>query len=587
MKKKHIRLLILLLTSILIANLACCFASAKTDGDLIILYTNDVHCATEQYPILAAYREQLISEGHTVITVDAGDAIQGEMIGSLTEGAAIVEIMNAVGYDFAIPGNHEFDYKIPTLLTLSEKANYKYLSANFYDLINQKYIFDGYSIIEFNGKKVAFVGISTPETFSKSTPAYFQDENGNFIYSFMQNEFYETIQATIDAAKSEGADTVIALGHLGITGVTEGWRSIDVIQNTEGLDAFIDAHAHETIENSVYTDKNGNAVPLTSTGTKLSYFGQMTITDDGIKTELIDPKTIDVSGFCDSARLAESSVASIIDGYNAEFDYLYEEIGYSEVNLTIYDENGVRAVRSAETNAGNFSADAYRVVLKTDVAFVNGGGVRATVPEGIFNRKAIMDINPWGNEMCILRVTGQQLLDALEYGTHASPNEFGSFPQVSGITFELHRYIESSVVIDELENFISLDNENRRVQNVKINGKPIDLNAEYTIAGSVYMLLENGYTMFKDAEIVARDGLPTDTELLVEYVTNNLNGTLTTAQYGDIAGDGRIKMLDSPLSDEPIVPGDSDKTHVWVIVSVSSLSLIYFMARNNKKLFSF
>lgn len=575
MKELTRKLFIILTALILAMNLSVCLASAEeTDGSIIVLYTNDVHCATESYAILAAYRAQLISEGNTVFTVDAGDAIQGEMIGSLTEGSAIVEIMNAVGYDYAIPGNHEFDYTVPTFLSLVDAAEYQYLCSNFVDLVNDKALLPSYAIVEAGDTSIAFIGIATPETYSKSTPTYFQDENGNFIYGFMEDELYVTVQAAVDSARADGADVVVAIGHLGITGTTEGWRSTDVIANTDGIDAFIDAHAHETIESAAYPNASDASVTLSSTGTKLNFIGQMTISDEGIKTELIDPDTINVDALSAEAKQAYDGVKSIVDGYNAEFEYLFEEIGSSEVELTIYDENGVRLVRSGETNAADFVTDAYRAVLQTDVAFVNGGGVRATVPKGVFTRKAIMDINPWNNEMCILKVTGQQLVDALEYGTFASPNEYGSFPHVSGITYELHRYIDSSVVIDELDNFISLDeNAPRRVRNVKINGTPIDLDAEYTLAGSCYMLQLSGYTMFKDAEVlVSPEELPTDTEVLVQYVTDHLDGKILDTSYGNIRGDGRVTVYDSAPTDEPVVPGDESNATILLLLAVASIA---------------
>ncbi len=570
--KRTLKYLAFIIAMITVFCSTFCFVSAEEEQNgITVLFTNDVHCATEHYATLAAYRAQLIDDGRTVITVDAGDAIQGEMIGTLTEGSAIIEIMNAVGYDYAAIGNHEFDYTVPTFFNLAENAEFEYLSANFYDLIAEETLFSAYAIQEINGKKYAFIGISTPETPSKSTPTYFQDENGNFIYGFMPDSLYESVQNAIDNAKAEGAETVIAIGHLGISGTTEGWRSIDIIANTTGIDFFLDAHAHEYIENTEYTDKNGESVLLSSTGTKFQSFGRLDIDENGVTAELIDPKSIDISSLSEGAREAHEEVKTIIDTYNAEFEYLFAEIGESEVLLTVSDENGKRRVRSAETNAGNFVTDAYRAVLGTDIAFVNGGGVRADVAKGVFTRKNIMDINPWGNEMCVIEVTGQQLIDALEYGTHASPNEYGSFPQVSGITYELHSYIKSSVVIDELDNFVSLDeNAPRRVRNVKINGNPIDLNGKYTLAGSVYMLKLSGYTMFKDAPVIAEEGLLTDTETLVEYVTNHLNGKISADTYGNIYGDGRMTVIDT--DPEPIVPGDESNTLIWVMLSLLALA---------------
>lgn len=561
----------LISTALLLALLLSASVCLAEESGVIVLFTNDVHCATEHYATLAAYRAQLINNGYSVITVDAGDAIQGEMIGSLTEGSAIAEIMNSVGYDYAVPGNHEFDYKVETLLSLSKEAQYEYICANFYDLIAEKAVFAPYRIQEIDGKSYAFVGIATPETYFKSTPAYFQDENGNLIYSFSENELYSTVQNAVDSAISEGADYVIAVAHLGIIGTSDGYRSTDLIANTRGIDALIDGHSHETIESAVYKNADGEPVILSSTGTKLSRFGKMTIGEE-IKTELISPEELDVSALSAEAQAAHDATKTIINAYNAEFDYLFEEIGYSEVKLAITDENGNRLVRSCETNAGNFVTDAYRTVLKTDIALVNGGGVRAEVASGSFNRKAIMDINPWNNKMCVIEVTGQQIIDALEYGTHASPDEYGSFPHVSGLSFELLTYVESTVVLDSLDNFVSLDkNAPRRVRNVLVNGKPIDADAKYTIAGSEYMLLNNGYTMFKDAKIISQGNLPTDTEILIEYVEKHLNGVIPSELYQNIRGEGRIKIVDSPAEDD-VAPGDEENRIIWILLALSSVA---------------
>ncbi|MBQ3230682.1 MAG: bifunctional metallophosphatase/5'-nucleotidase [Clostridia bacterium] len=558
-------LLVLLMVFIVPTASVCAEADAKEE--LIVLYTNDVHCATENYSVLAAYRAQLISEGFKVVTVDAGDAIQGEMIGSLTEGAAIVDIMNTVGYDVAVPGNHEFDYTVERLLEIAEnEAEYDYICANFRYLPEEKDIFAPYAIFG----KVAFIGIATPETYSKSTPTYFQDENGNFVYSFLEDDFYARVQSAIDRAIAEGAETVVAVGHLGIEGVTEGLRSSDVIANTVGIDAFIDAHAHQVIESQLQSSLNGESAIITSTGTKFDNVGKLTVYPDGsIKSELFDPeelKTLCVSG---EAKSAFESVKRKIDAYNAEFDYLFEEIGVSDVFLTQSDENGNRAVRNAETNLGNFVTDAYIAVTDADVAMVNGGGVRAEIKEGSVTRKAVMDINPWSNEMCVIEVSGKQLLDALEYGVHAMPTEFGSFPHVAGITFEVHTYITSEVITDELGDFVSIpENAQRRVKNVKIGGKVLDESKTYTVAGTCYMLQLSGYKMFSGAKVIKQPSeLKCDSEMLVEYFTEHLGGRITEEQYGNPKGEGRMTIVSKqPIADT----GDGSANILWVSIGVIS-----------------
>lgn len=551
--KKVIAILMSLVLLMLVA--VPCFA-AQEESSVTILYTNDVHCGIDKYPLIAAYRAGLIAKGEEVITVDAGDAIQGEVIGTLTEGEAAVDLMNEVGYDLAILGNHEFDYGMDVILTLAEeKAEYEYISCNFVDLRTDETVFEPYSIIEADGMKIAFIGVSTPETLTSSTPAYFKDENGEYIYGFCGDEFYDVIQNSIDEALTEGADYVVGLGHLGINGTTEGWKSTDVIANTEGLDVFIDAHTHETIEGSLYYDKNGDEVLLSSTGTKLNNIGELTISSDGvIGSKLVDTDTILPENLSAGELDAYNSIKEKVDAYNDEISYLYEELGTTEVKMTAYDETGNWLVRRSETNLADFVADAYRSVTGADIGIVNGGGVRAELDEGVVTRKALMDINPWNNEMCVVEITGLQLLYALEHGARDYPELSGGFMQVSGISFEIDAYKESPVLVDGDGSFIGVEQgKETRVTNVRVGGEPLSLEKTYTVAGSQYVLMQggDGRTMFEGSKVVASENLPVDSEMLIIYFTETLGGKITKQQYGNTYGDGRIIINDTAPEAEP------------------------------------
>lgn len=527
------------------------------DGDTVILYTNDIHCAVDDYAVLSAYKAQLETEGSSVVLVDAGDAIQGEIIGLLTEGAAIVDIMNAVGYDYAVPGNHEFDYGMNEFLDLAQnKAQYEYISSNFYDLTSVSPVLTPYAIEDFGAYQVAFVGISTPETITKSTPEFFMDEGGNYIYGFpvypggMTNEdLYDSVQESVDDAIENGADIVVAVGHTGELETTDGWKTSDIIANTSGIDYFIDAHSHETVVEEVYLNVNGEDVIRTSTGTKLANFGVLTISGDTADFELVNPDGVDVEAMSEEAKAAYNTVKAKVDGYNKEIAQLLEKIGTSEVKLVTYDEDNSWAVRKRETNAGDFVADAYRAVTGADVAVANGGGVRGEIEIGDVSRKMLMDMNPFGNYMCIIEVTGQQLIDVLEHGARNCPESLGGFFQVSGVTFEIHTYNESPVSCDKLGNFIDInDTMPRRVQNVYVGDEPVDLNKTYTLAGSQYVLTQggDGLTMLDGAKVVQDDGLLRDYEMIIKYFTETLEGKITEEQYGNPDGDGRISIIDEP-----------------------------------------
>lgn len=556
MKRINKLISLLLVAAMLLATVSA--SASASASDTVILYTNDVHCAIDNYDVFAAYGVNLESGGDTVINVDAGDAIQGEVIGLLTEGETIVEIMNEVGYDIAIPGNHEFDYGVDRFLEIAEKeADYEYISSNFYHLSEDRPCFKPYIIKEGeNGEKIAFVGISTPETFTKTSPEYFMDESGNYVYGFptypedMTNEkLYENVQESVDKAISEGADIVIALGHLGIIETTEGWKSTDVIANTDGVDYFIDAHSEEVIEKAVYKNKNNEDVILTSSGRKFANFGAITITAAGeVTVELINPAEVDVDSMSESAKTAYADVKAVIDEANAEIAYLYDPICTSEAELVTADEEGRWIVRLGETNMGDLVADAYRAVGGADIGLANGGSVRSKIKVGDIARIDLMNVNPFGNEICVAKVTGQQILDALEHGARALPEATGGFLQVSeGLTFEIDMYKESPVIVDGVDNFIEIDEtKERRVKNVKFNGDPIDPDGEYLIAGTRYLIEQNGdgYTMFKGAQVTPLN--MTDGESVVKYFTENLKGKITAEKYGNPEGSGRIIINTEP-----------------------------------------
>ena len=563
------------------ATLPFAFAAEK---DTVILYTNDVHCAIEDYAVLAAYKADLVAQGKNVVVVDAGDAIQGEVIGSTTEGEAIVDIMNAVGYDYAVPGNHEFDYGIEVFLDLAQnKAEYDYISSNFYDLTSVSPVLKPYAIEDFGAYQIAFVGISTPDTITSTTPEYFKDEGGNFIYGFpvypgeMTNEdLYNNIQESVDKAINDGADYVVAVGHAGIIGSNDGWKSSDIIANTDGIDCFIDAHSHETTEKAVYKNKDNEDVFLTSTGEKFANFGMFTISGDNKSFNLINPDNVDVETMSSDAKSAYTAVKEKIDGYNEDIAYLFEEIGTSEVNLIIRDSDLSRAVRKRETNAGDFVADAYRAVTGSDVAIANGGGIRAEVEVGSVTRKSLMDVNAFNNNMCVLEVTGQQIIDILEHGARKCPEELGSFFQVSGMTFEIHTYRKTPVITDQLGDFIGVDETmERRVQNVCIGSEPVDLDKKYSLTGSTYVLLQggDGLTMLDGARVLQQEGLPCDSEMLIKYFTETLDGKITAEQYGNPDGEGRIEIIDeapdAPDYDYEIGYGDT------VAITVETNSSVY------------
>ena len=513
---------------------------ADVSGKIVILHTNDVHCEIEDYAKVAAYRDEMATAygKDNVVLVDAGDAVQGGPIGTLTKGEYLVKIMNQVGYDYITLGNHEFDYEIPRLKELMEMQEATVLSSNFIDLATDKPVYKGYEVATYGDVKVAFVGITTPESFTKSTPAYFQNEKGEYIYSFCEGndgaDLYANVQASVDAAKAEGADYVVAITHLGIEETSAPWRSTDVIANTTGIDVMIDGHSHSTINGETFANKDGNAVLLTQTGTKLANVGKVVI---DTKTKTLTAELVSLEDY----ETVNEEAKAFIDGINTEFDgVLSEVVAKTDVALTTLKADGERAIRSQETNLGDLCADAYRVVLEADVAFVNGGGIRADIEAGDVTYGQIIKVHPYSNQATSIKVTGQQLLDALEMGAKNAPGESGGFLQVSGLTYTIDTTIPSSIKTDEKGNFVSVDGE-YRVKDVKVGEEDLVLDKEYVLASHDYMLLNggDGMVMFKGAEVI-KDRVMPDNEILIKYIVDELDG-IVGSDYAEPQGRITIK----------------------------------------------
>lgn len=528
---------------------------------ITILYTNDVHCGLEGYSKLAAYRTSLTNDGISTVLIDAGDHVQGELIGTLDHGETIIDIMNAMNYDYAVPGNHEFDYQIPQFLKLMERANFPYLSANFKKSDGSKVTSDtktleAYAIKEVDGHKIGFVGIATPESYTKSTPVYFQNDDGNYIYTFSENTFYQTIQSAVDDAKANGAEAIIAIGHTGMDGTTSEWTSEAIIENTNGIDAYIDGHSHEVSVGPGYThkvngveqtdefhNKDGKLVYYTQTGTKLKNFGELKLTFD---TDLeIEAVMHNVNDLTDKDPTIENM---IVDSRQKEHDYSGAKAGDSEVDLLAKDLNtGNWLVRNQETNLGDFNADAYLWRTGADIALMNAGGVRTNVMTGLVTRENLINVNPWMNQVGVVSASGQTILDALEHGARFYPNMNGGFLQVAGLTYEINTKVTTSPVIEDSKgSFQSVDpTKPRRVQNVMVQGEPLDPNKMYNVAGTFYILQYSGdgMSMFQNCAVVSGN-YPSDADVLIQYTEQKLNGLIPASLYGDINGSGRIKIID-------------------------------------------
>ena len=554
--KRTSKFLSLLLALAMVCSLFVPAMAAEKEEGIVVLYTNDIHCTSDDglsYAAIAGYKAQMEDTYGTgnVTLVDTGDAIQGGILGSMSSGSWIIDIMNAVGYDLAIPGNHEFDFGMETFLDIVEnQAEFPYLSCNFVDADGNP-VLEAYQIISYGDVDVAYVGISTPETLTKSAPAYFQDDAGNYIYGFCQGndgqELYDQVQEAVDAARAAGADYVVALAHLGVDAQSSPWMSTEVIANTTGIDVMLDGHSHSTVASETVKNADGEDVLLSQTGTKAESVGKLVIAPDGtMTTELVALADVDTT------TQAYADAETFVKGIQAEYtEKASQVVATSSVDLTVNDPaTGSRAVRSAETNLGDLCADAYRIVLGADIGWVNGGGVRDNIAAGDITYGDIIAVHPFGNLACLVEVTGQQILDALELGSmQVGVSENGGFLQVSGIKYTIDPTIPTSVVLDDAGNFIEVSGD-RRVSDVQVldseTGEyaPIDPAATYTLASHNYMLKNggDGYAMFgADNVTILQDEVMVDNEVLINYIRDSLGGVVGE-EYADPYGQGRITI---------------------------------------------
>ena len=552
MKKAISGLLVaaMLLTAPAIATVPAQAAEEKSpveqvsSSDIVVLYDNDVHCSVAGYATMSALKKEAKTKTENVAVVSCGDFIQGGTLGTLSKGEAIIDIMNAVGYDVVTLGNHEFDYSIPQLKKLVKKLDAKVVSCNFRTVKGNKAVFKGYTMKKFGNKKVAFVGITTPEAITKSTPVYFQNSKGKYIYSLCNDKtgkaLYDRVQKNVDLARKNGADYVVAVAHLGMEGTTSYWTSEAVIKNTSGIDVMLDGHSHENYAKE-YTNKKGQNVICSQTGSKFNSIGQLVIKEDGtMTTSLVSVKEYGQS---------DETVQAEIDKQNGANEALLGQvIGKTENALTTKTPDGsARAIRTSETNLGDFCADAYRKVMNADVALINGGGIRADIAAGNITRNDLITVFPFGNMGCVISATGQQILDALELGAYKYPAESGGFLQVSGMKYTINSSIESSVKVDENGMFEKVDGA-YRVTDVKIYNKStkkyeaLKLKKKYTVAGVNYTLRKqgDGMSMFKGCKVIKDDTI-SDCEVLMQYLSNNLKGVVGST-YAKPEGKGRITI---------------------------------------------
>ena len=508
--------------------------------DIVILHVNDVHCGLNEtvgYDGFVLYRDEMEKKYKNVITVDVGDHIQGGSIGAISNGEAIIKLMNNIEFNVTILGNHEFDYGIEQLQKLGENITSKYICSNFCYNKNKSTIFEPYKIVKAGNKTIGFIGVLTPLTLTKTYLSQIKDDNNELLYDFLTNkdvkDLYDRVQGYIDELKStKKVDYVILLTHFGMD--VEDYTSNDLLSHLEKVDAVLDGHTHR-VYNTTSKDKNNKDIPISQTGTKLQSIGKLIIKPNGsFESEIIVNVTepLDKEDAINITRgnqerwvnkKANEFINSLWNEYSDELNAL---IGYSNFDLLLRDENSIAPFcRIGECSLGDLITDAIKASTNTEIAILNGGGIRNDLKKGNITSSTVIDILPWFSYIIAKQLTGQVILDALEFGVSKLPNAFGGYPQASGITFDLDPSINSTVKTDNSGNFVNITGE-RRVTNVKINGENLNLTRLYNVS-----LLNfqgsggDGYSMFADKEVYL-ESILTDTDSLIYYIKNTLNGTI-------------------------------------------------------------
>lgn len=522
---------------LLIGTVAMLFGSCTNDDiqidpvpseprhNIVVMYENDVHCGVDGYAKFAALRSEFQAQTPYVTTVSAGDFVQGGDVGSMTTGAGIIDIMNYVGYDFVTLGNHEFDYGLERMTYLLDKLNATVVDANYCHLPSKELIYKPYYIKEYGKVKVAYMGLTTPSTLTSTSPLKFMDENGNRVYDFMRDELDEQTNHMAAQARSEGADYVVLLSHMGDIKGLNYETSIELIGHTKGIDVVLDGHSHSVIQDSLIANAEGKMVHLTSTGTKFQTLGVLTIDTLGyISTKLYDTEKYDkvdegVKQYVDKVRTEASAAGNVV-------------IGHTDYTLSIFDTDGKRIVRQQECGIANFVADSYREMFDTDVAVVNGGGVRVDIKAGDITYNDIFNVTPFGNLLCSGTITGQQLLDALESCYSVLPNESGDFAHISGMRLKIDTSVKAELVIEDGIFVEVAEGSPRRVSDLEILNRttgqyePVDPSRTYTIAGNNYMLRDMGNDgAFRYTQCDPDLGV-TDAEVTVQYFRDKLQGAM-------------------------------------------------------------
>lgn len=498
-------------------------AAEIAKDDVVILFDNDVHGSMLGYAKMSALKKEMLRKTPNVNVVSLGDWAQGSALVSISHGQYAVDVMNKVGYDYTTLGNHEFDYGLEQLDAMVQSFQGRTLLCNFSDLRNHQRVFPAYSIRQMGQLKIGYIGITTPVTKTSDSPESYVDSLGNDIYTFHRQELYELVQSYVDSVRSLGANFVVLLSHLGDKEEVIQ-TSDETIKHTVGIDVVLDGHAHHVIPQRTVMNANNEPVLLASTGAHFQFIGRLVIKANGDRyTELIPVPQYPYE---------DRAVNLLINTFEETFEHL-PTIATSEFDLAGFDQLHDTYNRNCQTNLGTLSSEAFRVMTKADIGWLNAGGIRNGIPAGRITFKELLGAFPFGNQICVSEFTGQNILDALEFGVCRAPMDNSCYPQVSGIKFDLDTTVTANIIMPETtEHFEKIGEGPRRISNAKVwnrktlQWEPLDPNKKYTIASIDFLLLKNGCNGVLSHGTLVSDDQMLDTQLLENYLSTVLNGTV-------------------------------------------------------------
>ncbi|SCH63765.1 Trifunctional nucleotide phosphoesterase protein YfkN precursor [uncultured Clostridium sp.] len=439
----------------------------KEDTNKItILHTNDTHGRLKADSSVIGIDTVAAIKNNTEnsILVDAGDTIHGLPFVTLSKGQDAVDLLNAAGYEYIVPGNHDFNYGYSRLMELFKNSVSLKNGENKLRLLASNVKKDGQSVfesnnikeMEVNGKtvKVGFFGIATQETAYKTNP--------NNVKGIEFTSPIDAAKEQVAELEKQGADVIVALSHVG-TDESSNPTAYDVINAVDGIDVYVDGHSHTTFKNG---DKVNDTL-LVSTGEYLSNLGKVELELDE-NNEVLDA----TASLITKEEALKVTPDANVKAKIAEIDAKQGDVLSEVVGKTTIDLDGDRnSVRFGETNLGNLITDAMISETGADIAITNGGGIRASIKAGDITKGDIVSVLPFGNYIVTKQLTGAQIKQILEFGVRSYGESLGGFPHVAGIKF----VVDPSKKVGD------------RIISLTINGKDLDMNKTYTVATNDFM----------------------------------------------------------------------------------------------------